>query len=122
MSVLVKGVDMPRRCDECPVRQINLARCQITGKSTSHHPSGQPMNQKSRPSWCPLVEMPDWIPVTERLPAKGQKVLLWMRKQLYPWEGVNYPYDMATYNPDISQPFWGRVIAWMPLPEPYEEA
>lgn len=52
-------------------------------------------------------EEQEWVPVTEGMPEKGQKVLLWMRKQLYPWEGPNYPYDMGTYNPDISQPFWG---------------
>jgi len=41
------GIDMkmPNKCDDCPCRQINLARCQITGKSTSHHPSFKPMGQ-----------------------------------------------------------------------------
>ena len=59
MSILVKGMAMPERCDECPIRQINLARCQVTRKSTSHHPTGKPMNQKERPKWCPLVEVPE---------------------------------------------------------------
>ena len=48
-------IEMPHDCDKCPFRQINLARCQIVGKSTSHYPTGKPI--QGRPNWCPLVEV-----------------------------------------------------------------
>ena len=47
---------MPKKCDDCPCRQINLARCQITGKSTSHSGT-RPIDQRQRPSWCPLIDL-----------------------------------------------------------------
>ena len=50
-------MEMPKKCDDCPCRQINLARCQITGKSTSHHPTFKPMDQTKRPKWCPLIDL-----------------------------------------------------------------
>ena len=59
MSKAVLVMDMPKCCDECCVRQINLARCQVTGKSTSHHSSGKPMDERKRPDWCPLKPMPE---------------------------------------------------------------
>lgn len=118
MSVLIQGVDMPRHCDECPMRQFNLAHCQVVGKSTSHHPSGKPMDPESRPSWCPLVEMPDWIPVTERLPEETNAYMV-----TTPAFGGRVHTSVAVWMDDqwwIEQP----VIAWMPMlkPEPYEEA
>ena len=52
-------IEMPKNCDCCPCRQMNLARCQIRGKSTSHHPTGKPMNQTIRLEWCPLIDLDD---------------------------------------------------------------
>ena len=54
MSVLI-DMKMPAKCDECCIRALALARCQATGKSTSHHGSGRPMDQNRRPKWCPIV-------------------------------------------------------------------
>ena len=59
MSVLVMDMEMPNSCDGCRLRAIALARCQITMKSTSHFPTGKPMDQTKRPKWCPLVGIPE---------------------------------------------------------------
>lgn len=59
MSVIIKGILMQKNCDDgCPIRQNNLARCQLTGRSTSHSDAGKPLNEKERPSWCPLAKVP----------------------------------------------------------------
>lgn len=55
MSVVV-DIKMPTKCDECSIRALALARCQATGRSTSHTNAGKPMNQNKRPSWCPIVK------------------------------------------------------------------
>jgi hypothetical protein len=59
-AILIKGMEMPENCDDCKLRHIGLARCNVTGNSTSHHPTGVPMNQKERPKWCPLEETEVW--------------------------------------------------------------
>lgn len=58
-------LDVPKSCDQCPIRHPGLARCQITGRSTSHTSAGKPMNQKKRPKWCPIK------PVPRRKPLSG---------------------------------------------------
>ena len=58
MSVIVKGIEMPGRCDECFARHSGLAYCQIAKTSTSHTKACKPISQKVRPAWCPLVEIP----------------------------------------------------------------
>ncbi len=66
----------------------------------------------------------EWIPVTERLPRRDREVIV-------QWEAINHILGETTVFLDIMHlddkgvwnscqgvPF-GRVIAWMPLPEPY---
>ena len=57
MGVYIPKMLMPASCDGCALRQINLARCKLMGRSTSHHPTGKPMDENVRPKWCPLVEV-----------------------------------------------------------------
>ena len=56
---------------------------------------------------------PHWIPVTERLPEYGEAVLTIAQDDVYE---VNHIVD------DVhGEWFWednGKVLAWMPLPEP----
>lgn len=62
-----------------------------------------------------LDAIPHWIPVTERLPEYGEAVLTIAQDDVYE---VNHIVD------DVhGEWFWednGKVIAWMPLPEPYK--
>lgn len=55
-------VDAPGKCDNCPVRHPGLAKCLVTGRSTSHTEKGRPMNEEKRPSWCPILPLPDRKP------------------------------------------------------------
>lgn len=70
----------------------------------------------------PAVDIPRWIPVTERLPAYGEEVLLSTNgdcrigylvptydERQYEWHHLGFFY------------FFNEVDAWMPLPEPYKE-
>lgn len=53
--------EIPEKCDQCLVRHPGLAYCQITQKSTSHSSTGKPLNEKKRPSWCPIRPVPEEI-------------------------------------------------------------
>ena len=67
------------------------------------------------------VTVQEWIPVTERLPEKGQEVLVfdtrenwtgfaWLRPdETWTALGFDFPFDL------------GEVTHWMPLPQPPEE-
>ncbi len=62
MGIYLPDMKMPERCDECQLRHMGMARCQVTGRSTSHYPNGKPMNEKKRPDWCPLLEVRGLVP------------------------------------------------------------
>ena len=63
MSVLIKGMEMPRDCPFCPMSHWNkmdkLTGCDaVSGKR--YIPEGDYLywNSEGRPDWCPLVEIP----------------------------------------------------------------
>lgn len=58
MSKGIIVVDVPERCDDCPIRHMGLAWCNVAQKSTSHTAGGKPMNERKRPDWCPIQPMP----------------------------------------------------------------
>ena len=50
MSVLIKGIEMPRNCWECPCSDKSNGVCEaIVGGATIWD---------DRPAWCPLVNVP----------------------------------------------------------------
>ena len=59
-----------------------------------------------------LNSMPRWIPVSERLPEKTGKYLVTVKN------GNVYAGTYSAYEGKFNN----SVIAWMELPEPYEEA
>ena len=85
----------------------------------------------------PYVEMPKWIPVSERLPEEDKEVLITYKGK---GDELDKPYsniDITTYgqmyfggNKVGNYKHWRspfqyfndnyEVTAWMPLPEPYE--
>ena len=54
MSVIIKGIEMPKNCDECPCYYETEGawrnECEVLGKEY--------IADDYRPEWCPLVELP----------------------------------------------------------------
>lgn len=63
------------------------------------------------------LEQQRWIPVSERLPELGKKVLCQCQANIY--EVLKLTVDGWYYNPNHCY-MESFVIAWMPLPEPYK--
>ena len=53
MSVIVKGMKMPKCCRECRITRIDL-KC-YCGKTVRQ----KEWKSETRPDWCPLVALPD---------------------------------------------------------------
>lgn len=83
---------------------------------------------------CPFAQPEQrWIPVTERLPKDGERVLATHLGNLNPNRQViehiyqygkfayGWDMDMNVYSPTFGQQYMGDVVAWMPFPEPYQE-
>lgn len=69
-----------------------------------------------------LKALPHWIPVTERLPEKdGEYLTTWIDAQKKLCVNVFLVENGVWYwNQKYLFPNW-RIIAWMPLPEPWKE-
>lgn len=74
-----------------------------------------------------------WIPCEERLPEDGERVLATHLGGLNPDRQViehiykngefalGWDMDINMDSPTFGQRYMGKVVAWMPLPEPYRE-
>ena len=108
MSILIKGMEMPKSCDKCELMTANYG-CAFVGAV-----GGESYRKRA---WdCPLVEVPEpmkWIPVTERLPDVWEKVITFDKD-----EGVRENWRCG------DKTSWSRgyhVTHWMPLPQPPED-
>ena len=72
-----------------------------------------------------LPSEPQWIPCSERLPEENLPVLVavkqkdrlpkWIKEQTY-----SYVTDIDVYDDGDFDTHKNKVVAWMPLPEPYK--
>ena len=62
MSVVVRGIDMPENCRECPFEgyhsDIGQTYCMACSKVLAT--AFKPISFDGRPNWCPLFEIKDW--------------------------------------------------------------
>lgn len=61
MSVLVKGMEMPKDCPMCPMAHFNkldrLTGCDVVpGKRYVKESDAEYWQSDKRPNWCPLLE------------------------------------------------------------------
>lgn len=49
MGVYIKGMEMPKRCGECPLSLYPHSPCWKNGGA---------LDWENRPNWCPLIELP----------------------------------------------------------------
>ncbi len=67
MGVYIKGMEMPRRCEECPcmcevdVVQGTACGCKLTMKIRE-------IDNDTRPDWCPLIPVPPHGDLIDRKP------------------------------------------------------
>ena len=119
MSVIVKGMEMPKNCCDCPLFKANKsAQLFCKGFRTSFDRSDYDLLPHERMRWCPIIEAPEWISVEARLPEKGVWVLCKCRAGIYEvlrWTGNSWHHD---HRHDYMK---GFVTHWMPMPEPPEE-
>ena len=74
---------------------------------------------------APTVSHGEWIPVSERLPEKNG-VYIVTEKRFSMDKSLSDKYDIIVEPVEYSNGKWWRanfykIIAWMPLPEPYKE-
>lgn len=63
----------------------------------------------------------DWIPVSERLPeASGTYPVTCMDGRIYRSTYAKFQRKLKRWELTGTRSYW-KVIAWMPLPEPYKE-
>ena len=69
------------------------------------------------------LSKPKWISVSERLPKRGEVVLVYTTHNMVYDDRIKLDCRVISNKTDI--PYWscneGRVLAWMPLPEPPKE-
>ena len=58
-------MDMPESCRECMVRSL-ADDCQATGRYVQEY-----RERKTKPAWCPLIELPKRMPETASRKCKG---------------------------------------------------
>ena len=64
MSILIKGMEMPKDCPMCPMSYWTKGNCEfsgcaiVNGKRYARYEDEKYANSYGRPSWCPLIELP----------------------------------------------------------------
>ena len=117
LDMAIKSLEQ-QPCEDC------VSRAEVIKALNNHWLSGSCSRRiideqidkvKSLP---PVTPTQRWIPVSERLPEVGEKVLCQCQANIY--EVLKLTVDGWFYDNKHCY-MSGFVIAWMPLPKPYEE-
>ena len=118
MSILIKGMKMPRDCEECVYKCYKFQDhswyyCSLLPDEIDQGSSGA-----YRQDDCPMSEVIEWIPVSERLPKDPRPVLVTIL-----WHEPYHNYEVSIAEYWDNGEGWGdwpgaEIVAWMPLPEP----
>ena len=130
MSVIIKGMEMPKNCYECPfaMEYFSTLFMNRRGKFRANYScviAHKVITSTKRNRFCPLVSADvvevkhcKWIPVTERLPESGEWVLCACRASIF----LVMKYDDGDWYENPAHVYMrGFVTHWMPLPEPPKE-
>lgn len=109
---------------------IDTIYCECSGENLDIDFAKVLLLQRAIKALQPVIPMPKWIPVSERLPENHKDVLIYLKDNRITI-GVYNSHKLPFSNNAIG---WGvdptisvhgfssdDVIAWMPLPEPYKE-
>ena len=107
----------------------NCKTCRYNGKEWDEEPCDSCTMGGDNNHYKPSVQPQRWIPVTERMPVEYVDVLVWFEYFRYGNYNCLYQtWGIGDYSEEYGswmvnhESGWRklRVIAWMPLPEPYE--
>lgn len=110
------GFELPITCDD-----FGITTHAMTGEITEYDIKGIKDNK-------PAIEQPHWIPCSEKLPESYTDVLVWFEYFRYGEYNCLYQtHGLGSYSAEYEswminhETGWHklRVIAWMPLPEPW---
>lgn len=66
MSIIIKGMKMPASCTDCPLFENKYRFHGCHAKEESFNDKSMWNFKGSRPSWCPLIELPPHGDLIER--------------------------------------------------------
>lgn len=86
MSVLIRGMEMPKKCGQCKLYHIEYPMycLAVEGHRTVGAPYGMP-----RPDWCPLIELPPHGRMID-VDKPMTKISTMMQEPDYQHEGENW--------------------------------
>ena len=73
MSILIKGMEMPKKCGQCKLfhAEYPMYCMAVKGYRTVGAPYGMP-----RPDWCPIIELPFAEELAEKLYKQIEKAVI----------------------------------------------
>ena len=105
-------------CDDCVSRQAVIEYIKNCGAELGHDCENEAVVEDIL-NMPPVTPTQRWIPVSERLPASDEDVLVTNGKGMY--IGWIDPTDKCWRVDSESEYFMNDIVAWQPLPKAYEE-
>lgn len=126
MSVLIKDMEMPKYCLECPFEDSPEFDCYCIAGGYEFIGEWEGLGAY-KPDWCPLEEPKtgEWIPVSERLPKMNEYVddvcKCYLIQDEYGDMHVAHLGGRGWEPMESITALECDVVAWMSLPEPHRK-